>query len=639
MNKYRYTVALTLQGPVLTHSSDTLNFGYDMAMRKYQKRPVLNGSLIRGNILHSFKYFAEKIADEEDSDKKITENDICTWFGMASKNQMEAERSMLNFDYFWVLQNASEGHSNTTENATEGTYRPRYRIGISDETGVVEPGNVQVIESAFAAGEEPVFSGCLSLWAENDEQADRFERWLKKSLQYISAMGALKGVGFGKLVASTVNVLKEEPVSGQRAKNNIKSIEYEFTLDRPLCVAGPHMPNSNKFVSEAYITGAVLKGAFARLLEKSGAETGQSIQNVLSDITFSHALPAQRKSSARPLPLPLSLALADQQLIDMALQTQCCLLYKNNKYIAPEFSPDWKPADFKKVAARLAEKDICFNVPQRTQRLLSVRTMIKAQTKAADDGKLFSLECIDNHYTDEEKRSEKTLWRARIDFAKLKDQKAGIQQQICQQLSRYALEDIGKTKARAHIACTTGEHGYARDESDLNPVKIDGKNAYIVLLRTDARLLPSDHTIQPSNDQQSLHEQYRQYFEHVSGRALILSHYYAQQSLYGGEFYRSRYRQENTYAPEWLTLAGSVFVLTEADGSSNKAINTVLESWLKSGLPVAEDRENDTWQTDPFNPQNGYGEIVINHSVHSVLARPEQGELKTEYEIAGGEGK
>ena len=604
MIKVKYKLSITVQAPVLSHSSDTMAFGYDMAMRKYQKKPVLNGSLIRGNIRHNLEYFVKKLSDE----KVLSINDIDRWFGKESKNNMQPNRALINFDYFWKL-NASYKPNDVV---------PRYRIGISDKTETVDQGNLQVIESVFKVGKTPEFEGYISAWISKDDTEDKLEKWLNKAMQYMSAIGALKGNGFGKVIGYKLEKLSDENTNKVlRFNGKPKSIEYAFTLDRPLCVAKAHIPNSNRFVSEEYITGSILKASFSRLIEKLEAEKSD-LKDKLDKIRFTHAMPVGEKESPYANPVPLSLAVAGDRVIDMVLQKEACLLKINNKKIAPTFSPDWKYLDRKLVYERVNKQDVGYHLPAETHRLLTVRTKINKLTSAADEGHLFSFECIDNF----QKKSEtkKMAWKARVDCS---DGESEVKE-VIDKLIQYGLEDIGKTKAQLDIVDAI-ENG--NSESQFKPLKTDKNEIYVVLLKTDARILPANHGVKPTNDAETLHQKYSEYFSHISDKKLELSHFYAQQKLHGGAFYHDRYRSTEpySYTPEWITVAGSVFVLQKSaeKNHSESDIETLLKSWVDHGLPVALDREQDTWETDPFRPENGFGEIIVNHEIHSKLSKPD----------------
>lgn len=668
MHKCTFEVALTLRAPILTHGLETAGFGVDMATRKYQNSPVLNGSLIRGNLRHSWLYFAEKIADHmHDQGVSLCKEDISRWLGQESSKGVNAARGSLNFDYFWMLDKNSVNGSKNNDSV-------RYRIGINDGTGIAETGNLQLIESVFATGEKPCFKGRINAWLETEAEARQLSHWLNKAFQYISGIGALKGVGFGKLLHTNITQLENEKLESVPIPSEANCIGIEIYPDRPICIARAHLPDSNRFVSEDFISGAVLKGAFARQYTQYNPDASLTDDLDFENIYFSHALPGHCSIPARPLPMPLSLCIADGQVIDMALQAGHCLLLKRiadtgsgpdqkkykEVYIAPAFSPDWKQKHRTMINQRLQQ--VGFSTQPGTQRLLSVRTAINSKTGSAAQHKLFSFECVDHHISvagDAENENdtagisyvngrteananeispadifpvtEKACWRAEINLGKVNaEKKAGIARALSDMLIDSGLGDIGKTRAVADIRISDTFERKPCSESHLEALdNVQNEPCYIIMLRTQARMLPANHCIPGTNGHLQLQKAYNDYFNYISGGVLALSHFYAQQQLYGGHFYQQYYRKNTTdYRPEWLSVPGSVFVLKVVSEEKQSEAVALLQNWLETGLPVAEDREQDNWQTDPLLPQNGYGEIVINHSIHTELAKPETGELK-----------
>ena len=106
------------------------------------------------------------------------------------------------------------------------------------------------------------------------------------------------------------------------------------------------------------------------------------------------------------------------------------------------------------------------------------------------------------------------------------------------------------------------------------------------------------------------------YWREVSGENLELVRFFADQSLQGGML--ARRSQTNSYDPYFVTEPGSVFVLSAVAGKESAACDCI-RKWLKSGLPLprwARDRHGESYQGNPFLPQDGFGEIVVNHKCH-----------------------
>ena len=128
-------------------------------------------------------------------------------------------------------------------------------------------------------------------------------------------------------------------------------------------------------------------------------------------------------------------------------------------------------------------------------------------------------------------------------------------------------------------------------------------------------------------------ELYRDYWDKVSDEALALERSFTSHRLIGGHqshvFRRfvtaadggpTRAAQaEQPYNPAFLTEAGSVFVLRikTPDVARHK-----VSRWLQHGLDLpdwAETAYGKTFETNPYLPANGYGEIRVNLPVHRDL--------------------
>ena len=112
----------------------------------------------------------------------------------------------------------------------------------------------------LASGEEAVFQGDIALTATH-EQAEQIGEWLCKAAEFISAVGALKGIGFGQVcaAATTVRALANpvEPVAVAAQE----TLWLSFGLDRPFCFAKPGRGRGNLFESLNFVPGAAIKGA------------------------------------------------------------------------------------------------------------------------------------------------------------------------------------------------------------------------------------------------------------------------------------------------------------------------------------------------------------------------------------------
>lgn len=593
MERQIYELNLTLQAPLLTRASGSMSFGLDMAMLKEGETPVLLGSLVRGNLREALGYFQEVLADDD------LQAALVRWFGDEGDND---ERGALTFDYYWRPLGFK----------VEDQRRLRHRIGIDAVTGTVESGNLQVIEERFALGELPVFQGRITARLRDDRDRNELEKWLKKALAYVPALGALKSVGFGKLLGAELRHVEATKTTLRTADAKAKRLGLMLHLDRPFCVARPHRPDDNRFVGEDVIPGNVIKGAFARTCGLSSAELDTHLD--FDRLLFTHAQPARKDAPTRGMPLPLSIALfGGGRVRDLAGQTEACLLKRDGKLWAPLFAIDWKDAD----KAQAYAKADC--LPATPRRMLAVRTAIHAASGTSDEGKLFSQECVIDQNDDE----EELVWCFDVDLSAIESE-SRREKVLVELMTRLGegIEGIGKTKARATVSLA--KQPFLVDA----PLSLDKQ--VIVTLRSPARLLKAERKPADWHAPDALTAEYRDYWHKASGgasgAALELSHHFSQLSLYGGGFYFRHYRQQRNdkrYLPEWLTAAGSVFVLTVKDA---KTAAEHLAEWRRRGLPPAQDRAGEGWQTDPFIGMNGFGEIAIDHPLHQRLGALEEGE-------------
>lgn len=569
-NHYRFTVTLTLAAPVMSQASGARTFGIDAAqIRDEQNRPALPGTLIRGNLRHAWERLWCAHAPEERWPPPLH------LLGEESQGtQNSPNRARLGFSPYWSAEDA-------------GDAGVRHRIQIHPTQGSVKPGSLQVIEAPFRFGAAIVFSGRISGWL-TEAEAEHLEFWLTKGFGFVAALGALKGAGFGRVLDSRVErtlVPPEQPAripAGDRYR-------LLLTLDRPFCFARSHTgSDNNRFESEDFIPGAAIKAAIARRLLASSV-----LCACLDELRISHAFPAA-PNHPRPRSLPLSWAVdGEDQLWDLALKTKPGLL----DHKAPTFQPDWKGKHWDK-ATQVGGWPVL-------RRRLAVRTAIKPGHTRAEDEKLFAIESID---------PQGLVWLADLSLPELS---AAEQARVLDELldlTTAPLDSLGKTKANAELSLAQGTPAPGPEEPSLIRDSLA-----VVYLQTPALLLPSPGAIPPTNGGQALQDAYRQSWRRLSEGSLDLSHFFARQQLVGGKYLWRRFwdgdkKPPRPYHPQLLTEAGSVFVLKVIDESKARAR---LADWQAWGLPPClPEKLKDTWQANPYQRQNGYGEVLINWDCH-----------------------
>jgi len=352
MNCFLFTVDIDIAGPWITQATGELEFGVDTGYLRYgsdktvghstnnndtaDSLPVLPGSLLKGNIRECWDLFQQH-------SNSLTAQVADRWLG--SKEDTD-DRAVAAFDFFWTLKQTPETATGVQNNNRPENIR-KHRIAIDDKNGTVKRGALQVIElhNCSDAGNVSSFSGTIRAFM-TDQEAQQFQRWLQRALDYIPALGSLKGIGFGEIVKANVTKDIIAPGLPSYAFPSSDQIMLTLNLDRPLCVATPHLPNDNRFDSREYIAGNVIKGAVLDQLDKR--KVNKTVRAAVAKLGFSHALLEAPCANAgdsigRTITLPFSLAhFSDDDVKDLCLQTGAVVKRIADKSNAASFSPSWK---------------------------------------------------------------------------------------------------------------------------------------------------------------------------------------------------------------------------------------------------------------------------------------------------------
>ncbi len=584
MNKniHYYKLTIDFDTPIISQAIGTLAFGYDAAMqRDNQGNPVLSGSMIKGNIRHALEDFQTITQDKE-----LTAQ-INRWFGKKTKGSHDYEhRSDVEFDFFWKLS--------TQDDYTKIANAYRTRISIDNEKGKVKESTLQVTEDCFPVGTGEVsFSGHVTArFAKNESRV--FQRWLNKSLDYIPAIGSFKGIGFGRICNHELQGIKNPYQQLQKAPELAGNTRYriQLELDRPFCLGRPKTADSNRIHSSENIAGNVIKGLIARAYHYDD----KCLENELcfDQLIISHALPAKVAGERKSTKIPLSYALVDGMIEDFTFIESNNQSWKK----APAFAPDWKPADEKKV------RENCQLEALNLAHYLTVKTGIDAEYGTSKEAQLFSLDCIDPEYEDNEGKIHHHVWCADIELCNIPVDK---QQQVAENLQKIfnqGLHGIGKTKANAKVTVN-----YKKPYQHI-PTQISGYDAdtFIIRLITPAKILPAGLQISSINSHTQLKQNYQDYWHQID-KNIELTDYFAQQTIESSYYHLKRHGGAEHYQPDYLTCAGSVFKLKITSEPAKQA----LHKCLRTGLPtygISEDNKQ-TWKTSPYLPEHGYGEIVL----------------------------
>lgn len=611
MITYRLHVSLCVRGPVLSQAVGSRDLGIDTAaLRDPTGMPALPGHLIRGNLYHSWDYFA-KLLRAVGNDPSVWEPEL--WLGRKSDDgTVKPERAKLRFDAHWRA-------TNTT--ASDGV---RHRIALDPERGAVAAMALQVIETPFAAGTRPIFTGAIGAELEDNDAAAALAERIRKGLEYAGSVGALKGTGFGRIEGVGVEIEALAPVVTPTVVLREESrVGIMLRLDRPFCVGRTQL-RGNLFESQELIPGGVIRGAMARRLfdgdrsERCADRRFSTLCQHFSRLAVSHALPVTDDGKLkRPVAPPFSLVTApayigskDDKLFDVARMFEPAGLIHGR---APAFQVDWKDDSPARVRC---------GVTADLRRLVQVRTAIEPGRGVARKSALFATETVvpDGH-----------VWLANVDLGAIpQDSRSSVAAELALLLSE-PLVQIGKTKAEADVAIYTEPFELALKEGVGGVLLRDG--CACICLQSDALLLPEPWT---ATNASALERCYGKAWLQLSGGCLALQEkgYFARQDLVGGRYLHGRFNSDQRpYNPELITRAGSVFVLrpTEKGAADLAAAEAILADWRRRGLDQVDAANDDDatrhrrrdWRHNPYIRENGYGAVAVNLELHWALAPTE----------------
>ncbi len=579
MNRlFRFEIEVKLRGPVLTKSTSPSTFGLDAAVaRDFDGTPILPGTLIEGRI-------CEALFILEEDPQRLTE-----LFGAGTDGNPtnEPQRGEL------VLGDLIAGRKTEDDEEEVATIS---RVKIDAETGTAAGEMLRVIEAPFAPGEEVTFKGKARMFCKDEADAKAVATLLQTGLLWQVQVGSLRTTGFGRLLSASVQAHEDEAdpiqITGSPA-----ALDLTITPLDLLCISQPKI-GGNLFESEDVIPGNMLAGAVKQTADKLGIAIPG-----FDDIRFRHAFPS--RNGTRAIPIPLSTVKVGKTPRDVSGFRDPVLLHDGDgKPVAPTFPIDWK--EHGDVLEKLG-----WAFPARE---LRVRTAIDSEKRTArrqsDEnagGALFAWEMV--HPFDEDEN--RIAWRTRIDLGEVTDKK-GVVEALAKVLPYLSF--VSKTKARCKVEAT------ACDAPESLPADHDFGKQFALLLRTPALLI--DPRFQDGAKAKSgalsareTFDLYAAFWKEVSGGALELSHHFASQSVAGGNYLAKRFQGKlggnKPYDPYLLTDAGSVFVFRVKDPDTAR---TKVNEWLKSGLPLpgwAKQRFGETWEKNPFIPNNGFGEVSL----------------------------
>lgn len=591
MTQIKLEVTLTLIGPVLTQSSAAGDLGVDSPIARLTTGECfLPYSLIKGRLRQSW------------DELKLPDAD--SWFGQPGLSM--AIRGRLRFGDF-VEQRTGEKDSSKRSPV-------RHRIRIDESTGAADDGALQVIESPFAAGQFITFLGDIRYFAASDEEAAQVEANVRKAFQWTTSFGAERTSGFGRVESVRVRTIDVEAEGIAHAASppsttpRASRFELDIRLDDPFCIARRRVDN-NLFESEEVIPGSVIRGVLASTLNEllghassakidANAASGTSWEALaahFNEVRFTCAFPSD--SEKRPGVPPRSLVFAGNELFDVALCDGPGLIDGQ----APRFAVDWKGHEADAARAELGWPGMA------KRRTLRVRTAIDRKQRRASEGQLFAYETI---------APDGLVWRACADLSDIagSTERELVRQQL-ETVLAMKVAAFGKTKASGRVAMRPATTESSAHES-AGAVDESGSRTWVLALQTPA-LLCNPALLNESSGRDELFSAYARVWRELSDDRLELVRYFAGETLAGG-YLVYRFQHDKPYKPFLLTDAGSVFVLHERAGSNGDAA-ALIGTWAGKGLPLpkwAEEEYGTTWETNPFLPADGFGEIFVDDRHH-----------------------
>lgn len=476
------------------------------------------------------------------------------------------------------------------------------RVAINDDTGAAAEGLLQIIELPVPFGTAIPFRGAVTIYAQDEDEAQHLAALIGKALGLIGAIGAAKSAGFGEVVESGTGV--GEPATVRLGLPNLAPPatdrrSYDVTFDRPYLVDS-ELVADNVVAGSTTIPGAVFKGALARMLELAGEATGSgALAAALEQIIVTTAFPLSEDGAPIGRPLPYSLA---AQKVETTLRFADMLDLDPSRDAllggrAALFPGDWKPGWYGEANELLGRSTD--DGPASDAR---THTKIKGDTGVAEEGQLFTT--ISRLH--QRPRGAAWTFRLSVDLGRIADAATKvIAQRLLAALEEQGLDGIGKTAAHATFAPLSASPLPA-------PCPVHGtRNRYAVTVETEALMVDALAMIDAAGRWRnggSSRTAYETYWAHVLPGCTLHSHFAAEAYRGGHIARRRRTFGAHSYHPLLLTQPGSVFLI-ETDTPD------VLARLMRFGLPATAQTGAAplTWRNCRYLPENGFGQIAVDY--------------------------
>jgi hypothetical protein len=594
---FQISLSITVLAPFLIAGSEPGTFGLDaVVLRDHNKHPIIPGTLLTGKLRAAWSALG------------WDDRNIAKWLGKEAADHVGAAGLLVDSDL--RLECWDQKSENTT---------PYPRVSIDPATGAAKPGALQFIEQPWKVGQPLTFAGHWYTIG-SKEEVDQLCRAMAAGLEWMGQLGSDASIGFGRIQSVACSASETPTRSVTQPSEKTTRLYFKLTSDSPLMIPELGHAVDNLFRSGDTIPGNVLKASLANTLAAIGAKPFQLVNGSLDvgddlkplavhfqNLKVSHALPAMSHDEKRnetskqteenkndihkgkrPLPTPQSLVEVGDHVFDVANFAKPQLI--DGKPVA--FQVDWKG-----INAVEDKKKCCW---PEVSRELRVHTAINSDTGIADEGKLFAYESV----------VHTPGWLGWFDVSGIESASHEKVKKALRVLCAQPLLYLGKTKAAVTLTLLDAPVEPAWEDQSMQ----NSQAGTVTLMLNTPALMTRLSEIGGCSTGGPLHASYAAYFSEVSGSALELSHYFAWQSLVGGEnmYVRRQKKHGGVYRPYVLTNPGSVFVLTIKNSTEAPAI---LKCWKDNGLPLSEKVGSEwgtTFQRNPYLPEHGFGEIAIN---------------------------
>ena len=595
MIKVIFDVKLDIKGPILCSAQGDTQYGVDAYFQKdWQGNYFIGKSHIKGKLREAWSQILRFIPDFEFTD-------IERYLGDIAEEGFNTPRSgLLLFSDFipCISKDTFMSHS-------------FHRIKIHPESKTVDEGALQTFETPFASGEVYQWRGEILAYIQQSEQK-KLENALQIGFKWITAIGANKSIGFGQIESVEIKA-KSNPLPAYSASKCDVPTVFGICvyLNEPLMIGGVRSSDI-LLKSDKVISGAIFKGAIAAAINRRSGNklntpvTKKNIEfptlgKYFDQIRITHGFAARKDilPLKRSVVLPISIVKFDNAYYD-ALTFDSIPFDKG----IPEFAIDWKDD---------GALDSYFGI-QTPRFMLTTRTAIDGNSRRSKEQQLYTFQAV----CPEDEKKNSLVWLSNIYLPRFSENEKSEKQKLFTELKfiiENELEFLGKRNSSVGVSISDYPFDFFINQI---PEFVDNEYVYLTL-QTPALMLEAKRDVA-----ESIGNLYKSYWEDVSDNALTMDvdDFFASQIMLGGHLYfrYMKHAKPDAYYPYYLTDQGSSFKLKVKNGQRDKALDKI-KTWMQAGLPAPSwaekmySKENTpfSWKTCPFVPQNGFGEIVINH--------------------------